>query len=35
MLLVAFLWYMVLTSLAMAGQTVLERHFGRGYSRAR
>lgn len=33
MLLVACLWYLVLTSLAMVGQSALERHFSRGFVR--
>lgn len=33
MLLVACLWYLVLTSLAMLGQGALERHFSRGFVR--
>jgi polar amino acid transport system permease protein len=32
MLLVAFFWYLLLTTLAMLGQAALERRFGRGYA---
>jgi polar amino acid transport system permease protein len=32
MLLVAFFWYLILTTVAMAGQARLERRFGRGYA---
>lgn len=35
MLTVAVIWYLVLTSLAMVGQSLLERHFGKGYNRRR
>ncbi len=34
MLLVAFIWYLGLTLIAMAAQTLLERRFGRGYRRS-
>lgn len=34
LLLVACLWYLLITSVAMAGQSRLERHFGRGYALA-
>lgn len=33
LLTVAVIWYLVLTSLAMYGQSHLEKHFGRGFSR--
>lgn len=33
MLTVAVIWYLVLTSLAMVGQSLLERRFGRGFNR--
>ena len=33
MLLVACIWYLVLTSIAMFGQSALERHFSRGFVR--
>jgi len=33
MLSVAVIWYLVLTSLAMVGQALLERRFGRGFNR--
>ncbi|MCH1881931.1 amino acid ABC transporter permease [Agrococcus sp. ARC_14] len=33
LLTVAVIWYLVLTSLAMVGQSQLEKHFGRGYIR--
>lgn len=33
MLTVAVIWYLVLTSLAMVGQSLLERHFGKGFNR--
>jgi polar amino acid transport system permease protein len=33
MLTVAVVWYLVLTSLAMVGQSLLERRFGRGFNR--
>lgn len=33
MLLVACLWYLVLTSIAMVGQSALEKHFSRGFVR--
>ena len=33
MLTVAVIWYLALTSLAMVGQSLLERRFGRGFSR--
>ncbi|UGS25173.1 amino acid ABC transporter permease [Microbacterium resistens] len=33
MLLVACLWYLVLTSIAMVGQSALERHYSRGFVR--
>lgn len=33
LLMVAVLWYLVLTSLAMIGQSFLERRFGRGFDR--
>lgn len=33
LLTVAVIWYLVLTSLAMYGQSRLEKHFGRGFSR--
>jgi polar amino acid transport system permease protein len=35
LLTVAVIWYLVLTSLAMSGQHLLERRFGRGFSRRR
>ncbi|MER6878444.1 amino acid ABC transporter permease, partial [Amycolatopsis sp. NPDC000673] len=35
LLLVACLWYLVLTSLAMIGQRCLERRFGRGFAAGR
>jgi polar amino acid transport system permease protein len=34
LLIVASIWYLVLTSVAYVGQYFLERHFGRGFSRA-
>jgi polar amino acid transport system permease protein len=34
MLLVAFFWYLLLTSIAMVGQAALERRFGRGFATA-
>jgi polar amino acid transport system permease protein len=33
LLAVAVIWYLVLTSIAMFGQSLLERRFSRGYSR--
>lgn len=33
LLTVAVIWYLVLTSIAMFGQSRLERHFGRGFNR--
>lgn len=33
LLTVAVVWYLVLTSLAMVGQSLLERHFGKGFNR--
>lgn len=33
LLTVAVIWYLVLTSIAMIGQSRLERHFGRGFNR--
>jgi polar amino acid transport system permease protein len=34
LLIVASLWYLVLTSIAYVGQYFVERHYGRGFSRA-
>ena len=34
LLLVACVWYVLLTSISMVGQSRLERRFGRGFSRA-
>ena len=33
LLTVAVIWYLALTSLAMVGQSMLERRFGRGFTR--
>jgi polar amino acid transport system permease protein len=34
LLIVASIWYLAMTSVAYVGQYYIERHFGRGFSRA-